>query len=83
MTIGQKFPSFDLEACISREKGKEFKNVPSAELRKDGKWMVIFFWPGNFTFVRPAEIKGFNDRVGDFRDRDADCVLSFPAFRRE
>jgi len=71
ITIGQKFPDFDLEACVSREKGKEFGNVSSTDLRKQGKWMVVFFWPRDFTFVCPTEIKGFNDKFADFRDRDA------------
>ncbi len=71
ITIGQKFPDFELEACVSREKGKEFQMVSSTELRKGGKWLVVFFWPRDFTFVCPTEIKGFNDKFGDFRDRDA------------
>jgi lipoyl-dependent peroxiredoxin subunit C len=71
ISIGQKFPDFELEACVSREKGKEFQMVSSTELRKGGKWLVVFFWPKDFTFVCPTEIKGFNDKFGDFRDRDA------------
>jgi alkyl hydroperoxide reductase subunit AhpC len=71
ITIDQKFPEFELEACISREHGKEFKNISSKELRKDDKWLVIFFWPKDFTFVCPTEIKGFNDKFGEFRDRNA------------
>jgi lipoyl-dependent peroxiredoxin subunit C len=70
LTIGDKFPEFELEACVSREKGKEFQTITSSEARKDGKWMTIFFWPKDFTFVCPTEIKGFNDKAGDFRDRD-------------
>jgi peroxiredoxin (alkyl hydroperoxide reductase subunit C) len=45
ISIGQKFPDFELEACVSREKGKEFQMVSSTELRKGGKWLVVFFWP--------------------------------------
>jgi lipoyl-dependent peroxiredoxin subunit C len=71
ITIGQKFPEFELEACVSRDHGKEFTNVASKELRKDDKWLVIFFWPKDFTFVCPTEIKGFDDRFGDFRERNA------------
>jgi alkyl hydroperoxide reductase subunit AhpC len=71
ITIGEKFPDFELEACVSREKGKEFEKISSAELRKKGNWLVVFFWPRDFTFVCPTEIKGFNERASDFRDRDA------------
>ncbi|MDX2130078.1 MAG: peroxiredoxin [Chloroherpetonaceae bacterium] len=71
LTIGDKFPEFQLEAVVSTEKGKEFKQVSSQEHKKDGKWMVIFFWPKDFTFVCPTEIAGFNSKFGEFRDNDA------------
>jgi peroxiredoxin (alkyl hydroperoxide reductase subunit C) len=73
ITIGQQFPEFSLEACVTREKGKEFATISSTELKKQGKWMTVFFWPRDFTFVCPTEIKGFNDRFTEFRDRD--CTI--------
>jgi lipoyl-dependent peroxiredoxin subunit C len=71
LTIGDKFPEFELEACVSREQGKEFETISSSDIRKKGKWMTFFFWPKDFTFVCPTEIKGFNDKVGDLFDRDS------------
>jgi peroxiredoxin (alkyl hydroperoxide reductase subunit C) len=71
LTVGQKFPEFTLEACVSIEKGKEFDHVFSSKILGSGKWLVMFFWPKDFTFVCPTEIKGFNDKLADFRDRDA------------
>jgi peroxiredoxin (alkyl hydroperoxide reductase subunit C) len=67
--IGEKFPEFSLPACVSIEKGKEFKIISSNELR--GKWSVIFFWPLDFTFVCPTEIAEFNKELRAFKDRDA------------
>jgi alkyl hydroperoxide reductase subunit AhpC len=72
LTIGDKFPSFNLKAVVGLEKGKEFKNVTSEEL--SGKWKVIFFWPKDFTFVCPTEIAEFGRRNGDFTDRDAQVL---------
>jgi lipoyl-dependent peroxiredoxin subunit C len=71
VTVGQQFPDFDLVACVSREKGKEFAPVSLAKIKADKKWLVMFFWPKDFTFVCPTEIKGFNEKFSDFRDRDA------------
>jgi lipoyl-dependent peroxiredoxin subunit C len=67
--IGEKFPDFSLPACVSVEKGKEFKTITSSELR--GKWSVVFFWPLDFTFVCPTEIAEFNKELRAFKDRDA------------
>jgi peroxiredoxin (alkyl hydroperoxide reductase subunit C) len=36
-----------------------------------GKWKVIYFYPKDFTFVCPTEIKGFNQLAEAFEERDA------------
>ncbi len=37
-----------------------------------GKYLVLFFYPLNFTFVCPTEIIAFSDRVEEFRAIDAE-----------
>jgi len=74
ISIGEKFPDFDLEACVSQEHGKEFARVTLKGIQEGGKWMVIFFWPRDFTFVCPTEISGFDDKFEDFRSRDAALI---------
>jgi alkyl hydroperoxide reductase subunit AhpC len=69
LTVGDRLPEFRVQAVVSREKGKEFQTVSSPELR--GKWLVLFFWPKDFTFVCPTEIAEFGRRTKDFADRDA------------
>jgi lipoyl-dependent peroxiredoxin subunit C len=69
LTVGNTFPQFDLEACVSREPGKEFKQVASKDVQ--GKWMVVFYWPKDFTFVCPTEIAAFNSAQAEFESRKA------------
>ena len=71
LSLGQKFPEFKKKAVVSIEKGKEFSEVTSNDHKKDGKWMVMFWYPKDFTFVCPTEIAEFNKQAGEFRDRDA------------
>ena len=69
LTIGDELPPFHLQAVVSREPGQEFR-----EIRHDshpGKWLVLFAWPMDFTFVCPTEIAAFGKRNRDFEDRDA------------
>ena len=66
ITVGQQFPDFNIEACVSREKGKEFSSISYAEIQKQKKWLVIFFWPKDFTFVCPTEIIAFSDADENF-----------------
>ena len=72
LTIGDKFPSFDLKSVVSLDKGKEFKDITSAD--HAGKWKVVFFWPKDFTFVCPTEIAEFGRRNDDFVERDAQVL---------
>ena len=39
-----------------------------------GKYVVLFFWPLDFTFVCPTEIAAFGKRNGDFLDRDTQVL---------
>jgi peroxiredoxin (alkyl hydroperoxide reductase subunit C) len=58
--VGVPAPDFTLDAVV----GKEFKKVSLADYR--GKWVVFFFYPLDFTFVCPTEIKGFNEKLDAF-----------------
>ena len=72
MTVGQKFPPFRLPATVSLEAGKHFQDVTHDGF--PGKWLVVFAWPLDFTFVCPTEIAEFGRRNADFADRDAQVL---------
>ena len=72
LTVGDKFPSFKLQAVVSREKGREFQEL--TEKSHPGRWTVAFLWPMDFTFVCPTEIAEFGRRNRDFQDRDAQVL---------
>lgn len=63
LTIGDKFPEFKKDAVLAN---KEFGIVTSEEHKKDGKWMVMFWYPKDFTFVCPTEIYEFNKQFNKF-----------------
>ena len=39
-----------------------------------GRWVVLFFYPADFTFVCPTEIRGFHARRADFAQRDCQIL---------
>ena len=63
--LGERFPEFSLQACVSAEPGSEFRIIDSDEL--DGTWTAVFFWPRDFTFVCPTELVEFNRALREFR----------------
>jgi len=70
LTVGSVFPEFKKKAVVSLEHGKEFADVSSEGHRKEGKWMVMFWWPLDFTFVCPTEIVEFNRDFEEFEKRN-------------
>jgi peroxiredoxin (alkyl hydroperoxide reductase subunit C) len=74
LNVGSTFPDFYKKAAVSIEKGKEFEDISLEKLLKNNKWLVMFWWPKDFTFVCPTEIAEFNKHFLDFTDRDANLV---------
>ncbi len=75
LTVGNPFPHFNLKATVSIENlDKAFTNIDHNTYK--GKWLCVFFYPKDFTFVCPTEIKGFADLDGQFRDRDCQILAA-------
>jgi alkyl hydroperoxide reductase subunit AhpC len=72
LKVGDKFPNFSLTAVNGTNPKTAFTPVDNHTY--DGKWLVVFAWPKDFTFVCPTEIVGFNDIASEFSDRDAQLL---------
>lgn len=70
--IGQKFPEFKVKATINNDVTTAFTDIDNKTYK--GKWLVVFFWPKDFTFVCPTEIAEFGKLNKDFKDRDAQVL---------
>jgi len=61
--VGQKAPEFALEGVLDNE----FVDVKLSDYA--GTWVLLFFYPLDFTFVCPTEIRGFSSRVAELDAR--------------
>jgi len=66
--VQKEAPDFTATAVIN----EEFKEVKLSSYR--GKYVVLFFYPLDFTFVCPTEIVAFSDRIKDFQARGAEVL---------
>ncbi len=66
--VGTKAPSFKGAAAI----GGEIKQVSLEDY--SGKWLVLFFYPLDFTFVCPTEIVAFDDAHAKFKAAGAEIL---------
>ena len=75
LTVGQKLPPFALKAVpggAPKNPSQAFVDVSDRSF--PGKWLVIFAWPKDFTFVCPTEIAAFGKLAGEFADRDTEVL---------
>ncbi|VDN01993.1 unnamed protein product, partial [Thelazia callipaeda] len=63
-----KVPEFSGTAVVNGD----FKTISPSDYK--GKWLIIFFYPLDFTFVCPTEITAFNDRAEEFRKLNAELI---------
>jgi len=67
--VGHKAPEFTATAVFDQE----FKTIKLSDY-KGKKYVVLFFYPLDFTFVCPTEITAFSDRAGEFHKIGAEIL---------
>lgn len=70
--VGEKFPEFNVKATVSTDISSAFQEIHQGSYA--GKWLVVFFWPKDFTFVCPTEIADFGRLHDEFSLRDAQVL---------
>ena len=78
--VGEPAPHFEAAAYQQ----KDFKNIKLSDYK--GKWVCLFFYPLDFTFVCPTEILAFADANDDFAKLNctligASCDSQFSHFQ--
>ncbi len=67
--INSQMPVFRLNAY---HKGKGFVTIDSNDLK--GKWVVLFFYPADFTFVCPTELADMSDHYEAFKKMGVEVI---------
>ena len=68
--VGQLAPDFDMASTKNMETLAE--NVRLSDYK--GKWLILMFYPLDFTFVCPTELTAFSDRIEDFEGIGAEVI---------
>jgi alkyl hydroperoxide reductase subunit AhpC len=66
--VGKPAPKFKTQALVRGE----IRDLSLDDYK--GKWVLLFFYPLDFTFVCPTEIVGFSDRYGEFQSRGVEVI---------
>ena len=68
--VGRDAPDFALE-CVEAS-----DQPPRLVQRSDymSRWLMLIFYPRDFSFVCPTELTAFSDRIAEFQDRGCDVL---------
>ncbi len=67
--VTQQAPDFTAEAVMP---DNSFGSITLSALK--GKYVLLFFYPLDFTFVCPSEILAFNKKVAEFKEKNTEVI---------
>jgi peroxiredoxin (alkyl hydroperoxide reductase subunit C) len=67
--VTREAPDFAAQAVMG---DNAFEELKLSSYR--GKYVILFFYPLDFTFVCPSEIIAFNDRLDEFHAKDTEII---------
>jgi peroxiredoxin (alkyl hydroperoxide reductase subunit C) len=68
--VGKQAPFFTMDTAHGD--GKDFGKASLSDYK--GKWLVLFFYPLDFTFVCPTEITALSDAAEEFKKLDCEIL---------
>ena len=68
--VGKQAPDFKADAVVN---GTEFKEISLSDY-KGKKYVALFFYPLDFTFVCPTELHAFQDKLAEFNSLDTEVI---------
>ena len=67
--VGKEAPDFKAQAVMA---DGSFKELTLSSLK--GKYVILYFYPLDFTFVCPSEIIAFDNHLNEFKERNCEVI---------
>lgn len=68
--VGKMAPKFSANAVV--DGGKIVNNFTLEQFK--GKYVILFFYPKDFTFVCPTELFAFQEKLQEFKNRNVELI---------
>ena len=72
LKVGEKVPDFEMDAYFPEK--KDFGKIKFSEIFKKGKWLVLFFYPADYTFVCPTELADIGEKYSELKKEGIEIV---------
>lgn len=70
--VGEKVPDFEID--VYQPDKKDFSKIKFSDVFKKGNWLILFFYPADYTFVCPTELKDVGDRYKEFKKEGVELL---------
>ena len=72
LKIGDRIPEIEIEAYLPAK--KDFGKITFQDISKQGKWLILFFYPADYTFVCPTELADMEAVYAELKKEGAELV---------
>jgi len=72
LQVGQQVPDFRLDVYDSKQ--KDFREISLGGLLKEKKWVILFFYPADYTFVCPTELADLGDKYAAIKQLGGEAI---------
>lgn len=72
LKIGDKIPEFEIDVYLTEK--KDFGKIKFTDISKRGNWLILFFYPADYTFVCPTELADVAEKYEELREEGAELV---------
>ncbi len=72
LAVGDKVPDFELDVYLPDK--KDFGKLKFSEVFKQGKWLILFFYPADYTFVCPTELADTGSKYEDLKKEGVELL---------
>jgi peroxiredoxin (alkyl hydroperoxide reductase subunit C) len=63
--VGEKVPDFEVDVYFPEK--KDFGRVRFSDIFKTGSWLILFFYPADYTFICPTELADVGEKYAELK----------------
>ncbi len=72
LKLGDRVPDFEMDVYLPDK--KDFGKIKFSEVWNQGKWLILFFYPADYTFVCPTELSDLARVYEELKNEGAEVV---------
>lgn len=72
LSVGQRVPDFEMDIYLPDK--KDFGKIKFSDVFKKGNWLILLFYPADYTFVCPTELSDVGEKYPELKKEGAELI---------